>query len=791
MDGTPWIAFSQAETIKFSQEEFFNPLFQPLDPVALHFDSPRSNEGNESPPSTKREEESPPNKQEKPSKGGSTNNRFRSSINERKENEKFGKGGPRGFGGKKRNGWQNSRFSRHPEVDNRPSNTRQNHQPQFNGRKDLSHNQLPQQHQSPRINPHRPNWRLNNSRGSPNNRPANGGRHFNNINLGPKNHNNSNNPRKQQQSKARPNSINPNEYTTISTVELRNLRTSQTALQKRISALEQIHMVETKLRQGLSEKCRRLTALEKETAELKKENAALREATIVEEKLDEREDSEHSDGGFSKEELKEKLKVAEKEIEVLNERLDKTETENETVWQQLNALEPQLNTIETEVEHLRKEEAQAKNKLRERNREVKMLENKLKNAGDTMRMMQIKMEEIKKQNSKLTRVIEAQAVQKSPLIDLLVRRKPNLYKQKSSSGRSPSKAGRSSRAPRAHSTQFSKRENSQQLLQQSPTKRKPIATKSKKPMSAERLKRSPRQRPEQQRHARSTTSTQNTESTREPSPPSEEPPRNDSTSDRRPSVQYFGTPDSTSSDSVSSVMDKKEEPKQEKAKEAERSQLAPSRRNAKSKKSESKKIPSVLLYRAGSSRRTKLTPKQKLKRKDINRLRKKSRSSKSNSQDSSNSQLEVLPKQKSSSPKKKSGTEQLPPKQKYSSPKRSKTQKQPPAAPLPEARSKPRNSSHSRGSGQNQRSTGNSRGQNSKRRKSSKSSNKSSGNAMQSPKISNEKQKAAAKHTEEPPKPPPTSPEKSTPVKAFRKPPMSFSQFIKRGQSDDVQEVRL
>jgi len=37
MSQTSWIAPSQADNIRFSQEDFFNPLFQPIDPVALNF----------------------------------------------------------------------------------------------------------------------------------------------------------------------------------------------------------------------------------------------------------------------------------------------------------------------------------------------------------------------------------------------------------------------------------------------------------------------------------------------------------------------------------------------------------------------------------------------------------------------------------------------------------------------------------------------------------------------------------------------------------------------------------
>jgi len=38
MSQSSWIAQSQAEDIKFSQEDFFNPKFLPIDPVALNFD---------------------------------------------------------------------------------------------------------------------------------------------------------------------------------------------------------------------------------------------------------------------------------------------------------------------------------------------------------------------------------------------------------------------------------------------------------------------------------------------------------------------------------------------------------------------------------------------------------------------------------------------------------------------------------------------------------------------------------------------------------------------------------
>lgn len=37
MSQTSWIAPSEADNIRFSQEDFFNPLFQPIDPVALNF----------------------------------------------------------------------------------------------------------------------------------------------------------------------------------------------------------------------------------------------------------------------------------------------------------------------------------------------------------------------------------------------------------------------------------------------------------------------------------------------------------------------------------------------------------------------------------------------------------------------------------------------------------------------------------------------------------------------------------------------------------------------------------
>lgn len=109
MSQSSWIAPSEADTIRFSQEDFFNPSFQPIDPVALHFENGEKKEAIECLRSKDPE-------QKKPS---ASDNNFKSSIVLDKGERQVG------TGVEQRNIAQKSqRFARPPEWQNKQRNSR-------------------------------------------------------------------------------------------------------------------------------------------------------------------------------------------------------------------------------------------------------------------------------------------------------------------------------------------------------------------------------------------------------------------------------------------------------------------------------------------------------------------------------------------------------------------------------------------------------------------------------------------------------------------------------------------